>query len=33
MSEIRKRDTQFKHCKVSDEAMWAFAKYMKDKME
>ena len=32
MSEIRKRYTQFKHCKVSEEAMRVFANYMKDKM-
>ena len=32
MSEIRKRYTQFKHCKVSEEAMRVFASYMKDKM-
>ena len=32
MSEIRKRFTQFKHCKVSEEAMRVFARYMKDKM-
>ena len=32
MSEIRKRYTQFKHCKVSEEAMRVFANYMRDKM-
>ena len=32
MSEIRRRYTQFKHCKVSEEAMRVFAAYMKDKM-
>lgn len=33
MSEIRQKFTQFKHCKVSDEAMRAFSQYMKEKME
>ena len=32
MSEIRQRFEQFKHCKVSEEAMRAFAQYMKEKM-
>ena len=32
MSEIRKRYEQFKHCKVSEEAMRAFAQYMQEKM-
>ena len=32
MSEIRKRYEQFKHCKVSEEAMRVFSNYMKDKM-
>ena len=32
MSEIRRRFEQFKHCKVSEEAMRAFAQYMKEKM-
>lgn len=32
MSEIRRRYTQFKHCKVSEEAMRVFASYMRDKM-
>lgn len=32
MSEIRQKFTQFKHCKVSDEAMRAYSQYMRDKM-
>ena len=32
LSEIRKRYEDFKYCKVSDEAMRAYAIYMKDKM-
>ena len=32
LSEIRKRYEDFKYCKVSDEAMRAYAIFMKDKM-
>ena len=32
MNEIRMRYSQFKHVSVGDEAMRAFARFMKDKM-
>jgi ATP-dependent Clp protease ATP-binding subunit ClpA len=33
LSAIRARYTQFKHCKVSDDAMRAYAQYMSEKIE
>ena len=32
LNAIRKRYEDFKYCKVSDEAMRAYADFMKDKM-
>ena len=32
IGDIRARYTQFKYCKVSDEAMRAYSQYMKEKM-